>query len=149
MGEARRRRQHLGKMYGTPKANNKLSPCESVIIYKSGRTGKWAVGLEVSSTELKCLDVFYDYEMAELDATAARETLSNYNWKDVLDREKWNVILKEYTQKSALLGVVSDDECIAVHGATKLTPIQVNAQMRELELLSDEVWHRDAANTKA
>ena len=149
MGEASRRRQRLGKMYGAPNGSDKLSPCESIVIYKSGRTGKWAVGLEVSSTELKCLDVFYDYEMARLDAAAARETFSAYTWPDVLDGKKWNVILKEYIQKSASLGVVSDDECIAVHGATRLTPIQVNAQMRELELLSDEVWRRDAANTKA
>lgn len=148
MGEASRRRQRLGKMYGAHKDSNDLSPCESIVIYKSRRTGKWAVGLEVSSTELKCLDVFYDHEMAQLDATAARETLSTYTWPEVLDEKKWNVILKEYTQKSASLGVVSDDECIAVHGATKLTPIQMNAQMRELELLSDNVWRRDAANIK-
>ncbi len=145
MGQSKRRRKCLGALYGTPQGSNKPKPCESVRVYKSAWTNKWAVGIDIPGEELRCLDVFLDQEMAERDAMAAREVFQCYTWQDVKNEKKWFAILQEYIQLSTLRGIVSDDECLAVvASAVNLTPNQVNAQLREMGLLSDGIWRRSA-----
>ena len=141
MGESKHRRQRLGEAYGTPIGSNKPKPCESIVIYRSAWTGKWAVGLKVSSTELRCLDVFYDRKMAEQDAIAARKVFSAYTWSDIMSGERWEVIIKEYICASESLGIQSDDEVLGSNRMVR-TPDQWNAELREMNLISDNVWHR-------
>lgn len=145
MGQARRRREQLGSLYGTAEGSNKPRPHESVCIYKSAWTGKWAVGLDIPGGELRCLDVFLNYEAAEQDAMAAREAFKPYTWSDIKNEESWPSILQEYIQLSASYGVVSDDECLAVASITGIAPAQINAQLREMDALSDNVWHRNVS----
>lgn len=95
--------------------------------------------------ELRCLDVFFNHEVAEKDAMAARETFKSYTWSDITNEESWPLILQEYIQLSASFGVVSDDECLAIASATGITPAQINAQLREMDALSDNVWHRNVS----
>jgi hypothetical protein len=64
------------------------------------------------------------------------------------NEESWPAILQEYIQLSASYGVVSDDECLAVASTTGITPAQINAQLREMDVLSDNVWHREV-NTQS
>jgi hypothetical protein len=58
MGQARRRREQLGKKYGTKEGSNRPKPHESLKIYRSKWSGKWAVGIKDINGELTCLDVF-------------------------------------------------------------------------------------------
>lgn len=143
MGQSKRRRERLGAKYGTHEGSNKPKPCESLKIYKSAWSGKWAVGIKMPNGELKCLDVFCDRKIAEIDANVAKSVLVNYDWPDLLNPEKYYVFVSEYSQTSALMGIKSDDEVLAVVSETGITPDQMNAQFRELGLLSDNVWYRD------
>lgn len=143
MGQARRRREQLGKQYGTKEGSNKPKPHESLKIYRSAWSGKWAVGIKMQNGELTCLDVFCDRETAELDASAAKSVLCNYEWEDLLNTETWAIFIDEYSKASASMGVESDDEALAVVSTTGTTPNQMNARLRELGLLSDNIWHRE------
>jgi hypothetical protein len=149
MGQAKRRRERLGQKYGTREGSNKPKPCESLKIYRSAWTEKWAVGIKMPNGELTCLDVFYDRKIAELDASAAKSVLFNYDWPDLLSPEKWTLFINEYSKVSALMGVESDDECLMAVSETEITPNQVNAQLREVGLLSNNVWYRDAKQSES
>ena len=142
MGQARRRREQLGKKYGTKEGSNKPMPHESLKIYRSKLSGKWAVGIKGVDGELTCLDVFCDRETAELDASAAKSVLCNYDWRDLSKAETWTIFIDEYSKASASMGVESDDEVVIVASTVGATPSQINAQLREIGLLSDNIWHR-------
>lgn len=149
MGQAKRRRERLGQKYGTPEGSNKPKPFESLKIYRSAWTEKWAVGIKMPNGQLKCLDVFYDRKTAELDASAAKSVLFNYNWPDLLNPSEWTLFINEYSKVSASMGVESDDECLMVVSEKGITPNQINAQFREMGLLSDSVWYRDAKQSES
>ena len=147
MGQAKRRRERLGKKYGTREGSNKPKPYESLKIYRSAWSGKWAVGIQMPNGGLRCLDVFCNRETAELDANAAKSVLFNYDWSDLLSPEKWTLFIDEYSKVSTSMGVESDDEILMVASKTGVTPDQVNAQLRELGRLSDSIWYRNAKKT--
>lgn len=143
MGQARRRREQLGKKYGTKEGSNRPKPHESLKIYRSKWSGKWAVGIKDINGELTCLDVFCDRETAEIDASAAKSVLCNYDWHDLSNAETWAVFIDEYSKASTLMGVESDDEVLAVSSTVGTTPGQMNARLREIGLLSDNIWNRE------
>jgi len=124
-----------------PKDKDKPKPENLISIRRSTISEKWQVVIDIYGSS-RCLDVFYDYAMAEKDAAIARQVFACYTCNELRNSDTWQKAVTEYLKASEAAGIVSDDEVIAVLSNTGITPKQVNAQLREMGQLSDPVWNQ-------
>ena len=124
---------------------------EFLKIRRSETSNKWAVDLDLPSGSHR-IDVFIKRKDAEADLIANRQVLVNYTPEELADPATYRKALHEMIASSTSVGIVSDDEPIAVLHRTESGWLIVDASdeslkpkrrlWREFGLLSDQVWDR-------
>jgi hypothetical protein len=152
MGQAKRRKKQLGSLYGTPEGSNRPNVVDLIKVRRSHLTDKWAVDVDMPSGRRR-LTVYYQHTDALADADIAKEVFGAKTVEQLEDEGVWLSTLLAYGEATKAGGLEDDDEILAVwkplgngwviEDTRPNTLDQQNAQLRELDLLSDRVWYRD------
>ena len=124
---------------------------ECLTIRRSEASNKWAVDLDLPSGSRR-IDVFFTRKDAEVELIADRQVLVNYTPEQLEDSATYGKALHEMIASSTSVGIVSDDEPIAVLHRTEsgwLIVVTSSEALkperrlwREFGLLSDQAWDR-------
>lgn len=152
MGQAKRRKEKLGALYGTSKGSNRRTVAQMIKIRRSDISGKWAVDIDMPRGSRR-LNVYIDRSDAVLDAAIAAQFFGAHTVEYLEDPANWQATLRAYGKAAEASGLEDDDEVLFVFrpqsdgsiliDGTRKTLDQNNAQLREHNLLSDRIWHRD------
>lgn len=124
---------------------------ECLKIRRSKTSNKWAVDLDLPSGSHR-IDVFIKRKDAEAELIANRQVLVNYTPEELADPVVYETAFREMIASSINVGIVSDDEPIAVLHRTESGWLIIDTSneslkperrlWREFGLLSDQVWDR-------
>jgi hypothetical protein len=122
---------------------------ECLTIRRSKVSNKWAVDLDLPSGSRR-IDVFFKRKDAEAELIADKQVLVNYTAEQLADPVIYAKAFREMIVSSTGMGIVSDDEPIAVWHRTENNWLIIDTSdealkperrlWREFGLLSDQAW---------